>query len=571
MNQAARQRIFPGAISRDVEHQLEQARKHGLISQILKKNPAAFRGLEPPAYKIIGNRLGWIDVIRRMAPELPRINELVRQLQHDGIRHLFVLGMGGSSLAPEVFGAIFGRKSWLKSFTVVDTTAPSRLEAILKATDITKSFFIVSSKSGSTIETVSQYRFFFKRVKEARPLKAGNYFAAITDEGSELHRMARRNRFRETFLNPADIGGRYSALSFFGLVPAAFTRANLEDMIRSAEKYLDGLAAQPDDNDALQLGVLLGTASLQGYDILSFIASPRSAPFVPWIEQLVAESTGKSGKGIIPVDGENPEAWPAHAAGRVFVSYAFSGERQAIPLSTAAAGAKSPRVVIDLVDPHDIGAEMLKWEMATAVAATVLGINPFDEPNVSESKKNTTAIIGEGRSRRKVIPVPPLCSYDGFDILAAHNVGKINPASPTAVDIMHQFLQGMQRGDYLALLCYAEMTPATQELLASLRWALQEKTGLATLRGFGPRYLHSIGQLYKGGPAKGHFWVMQRDYPTDFEIPKMSLRFGQLIRAQAMGDVRAMLKRERPVLTISLRSHPAAGLRHLLKLVRDEL
>lgn len=564
-----KQRIFPGAVRHDYDVHLERGRKDHWVQALINKNPSIFKKQDAAAHKVIVNRLGWIDIIRRMPSELTRLESLVEEVRKSGAVHIFVLGMGGSSLAPEVFGKMFGRRSWLKSYTVVDTTAPSQLATALKAVDLTRSFFIVSSKSGTTIETVSQFRFFFRLVKQLRPLKAGNHFAAVTDEGSELHRMGRRNRFRQIFLNPADIGGRYSALSFFGLVPAAFTKAHLSAVLDGAQHYLHHLESSPDDNEALELGVLMGCAAARGYDKLSCLASPRLTPFVPWIEQLVAESTGKEQTGVIPIDGESLAAWSAPGADRTFVSLAMTGEKHLLPTSALTGKSPAPRAAITLPDPHALGAEMLKWEMATAIAAVVMGVNPFDEPNVSESKKNTTAIIQEGRRHRRVVPPVPLCVSDDIEIIAAADVkGITSRESLTAAEIMERFLSGAGRGDYFAVLCFAEMTPETEDLLARLRRAIQEKTGIAALRGFGPRYLHSIGQLYKGGAPKGHFLVIEREYPVDFDIPKLSLPFGRLIKAQAQGDIKALAKRKRPVVTVNVKTDPVAGLGHLLSLVR---
>lgn len=569
MVQKAGQRIYSGIIRRQYESYMERGRRSLWVRALIDKDPSIFKNRDENADKVIINRLGWIDVVRRMHAEIPRLEALVDDVRKSGVIHLFVLGMGGSSLAPEVFGKIFGRRSWLKSFDVIDTTAPSRLERLLKDVDLTRSFFIVSSKSGTTIETTSQYRFFFRLVKQARPLKAGNFFAAVTDDGSELSRVARRNRFRELFLNPADIGGRYSALSFFGLVPAAFTRAGLAEVVAGAQDFLHRLESSPGDNDALALGVLMGAAAAAGRDKLSCLASPRMAPFVPWVEQLVAESTGKNGTGVIPIDGEHLSAWSAAGPDRTFVSLAMTGEKH--PLSNSAMAGRSPlpRAAITLHDPQALGAEMLKWEMATAVAAVVLGVNPFDEPNVSESKKNTTAIIQENRRHRRAAPVEPLCDETSLDIMTASDIrGLAGQHGRTSAEIIARFLSEARRGDYFAILCYTEMAPEIGRLLDRLRLAIQERTGIATLRGFGPRYLHSIGQLYKGGAPKGHFLVIERQYPDDFAIPKLSLTFGRLIKAQAQGDIKALAKRNRPVVTVDVKTNPVAGLRRLVTLVR---
>ena len=375
----ARQILHEGGLKNEYDTRIEHVRSLNLVSEIIKKNLEVFGKREKSHQKIILNRLGWIDVVRRMPDRLERIENLVRQVKGAGLKHLFVLGMGGSSLCPEVFGKIFGRRSWLKSYNVVDTTAPGQIEAFLNKTDPKLSFYIVSSKSGSTIETISQFRFFFKKIKELRPLKAGSYFAAVTDEGSDLHRIARRNRFRETFLNAADIGGRYSALSFFGLVPGGFTKASLKDIVKSAGEFLEQLESSGNDNDALSLGVFMGVGALNGMDKVTFRASSTMKPFVAWVEQLVAESTGKEKKGIVPIEGEPAEGFLDCADDRIYVYYHLKGDPYPADFVKPKGNSKYPTVTIELDNPHALGAEILKWEMATTIASVVIGVNPGNQ------------------------------------------------------------------------------------------------------------------------------------------------------------------------------------------------
>jgi len=565
---SSRQTISPGAIHAEYTTQLSRTGKIDLVGQIISRNADVFKRPRAADRKVILNRLGWLDAIRKMPGELMRMERLVENVRSAGACHLFVLGMGGSSLGPEVFGNIFGRRPWLKSYTIIDSTAPSQLDAILKKTDLAKSFFIVSSKSGTTIETVSQFRYFFRRIKAIRPLKAGSHFAAITDPGSELMRIARRNRFRELFLNPPEIGGRYSALSFFGLVPAAFTRANLATLLRHAEQYLTYLDGHGKESDALELGVLIGCGARQGYDKLTFRASPKTAPFIPWIEQLVAESTGKELKGIIPIEGEPADMPTAASDDRLYLHYSFRRERRPAPSPMRSGARRPPLAVIELPDAHALGAEMVKWEMATAVAAIVLGVNPFDEPNVAESKKNTAVYIQESRKRHPRLAPPPLLTCGDCDIMTVSDVrgaDKIGDLPP--VEVFARFLAGLRRGDYLAILSYTEMAPEIEALLTRLREEIQKKTKIATLRGYGPRFLHSIGQLYKGGKPCGHFIVLEREYENDYDIPKMNLSFARLIKAQAQGDIRALQKRRRPVIVVNLKTNPVRGLNRLLDLI----
>jgi transaldolase/glucose-6-phosphate isomerase len=569
MPHSAKQKVFTGALKNEYETYLEKAHNINLIGEIIRKNPGVFNKREKSHQKVIANRLGWIDAIREMPNQLEKIENFVQQVRASGVRHLFVLGMGGSSLCPEVFGKMFDKRKWLKSYTVIDTTAPGMIDSILKKTDLGKSFFIVSSKSGSTIETISQYRFFFKRIKTLRPLKAGDCFAAITDDGSDLHRIARRNRFREIFLNRSDIGGRYSALSFFGLAPGAFTNANLREIVRRAGAFLDLLETKANDNDALTLGTLMGCGANRGFDKLIFRASPRTAPFIPWIEQLVAESTGKEKKGIIPIEGLINGASGGCADDCIYVHYRMRGERQPAQAAKNVDKNEAPRVVIETEEPHSVGAEMLKWEMATVAASTILGVNPFDEPNVAESKKNTAAIIKTKRSHRKIAPQPPLPDCGAIDIKSVSDIkGMRGKRKLTPEEILRKFLDGVNKGDYLSILCYTEMTPEIEERLVELRTAFEKEICAVTLRGYGPRFLHSVGQLYKGGSPKGHFLVLEREYRTDYKIPKLNISFGKLIKAQAEGDIRALKKRKRPLINIGLKNDPVAGLDRLLELVK---
>lgn len=552
------QRVLPGAIAAAVSTQQRKAVSSKIVSRILDRTPGLF-GKKGKAFEKIHNRLGWTDVVRFMAPKIPQIEKLVQYVKDSGLEHVVILGMGGSSLCPEVFGSVFGRQSWLKSFTIVDTTAPSQINQVLSTIDLTKSFFIVASKSGSTIETVSQFRFFFKLVKDKRPLKAGQYFAAVTDEYSELHRMARRNRFVETFCNPEDIGGRYSALSFFGLVPGAFTKMKLGKVLGEAESFLRQMEENPSDNDALELGVLMGAAALKGRDKLRFVASNKTAPFIPWIEQLVAESTGKDGKGIIPVEGDFRGVESDTLNDGLFVYYSM-GDKVPAPIKRST---HTPQIEIKIGEPAKLGAEMLKWEMATAVASSLMGVNPFDEPNVTESKKNTSKLLIGPRGPRKIVKLEPRCSIGDVDIMMAEGIPGLNAKRKFSADeVMGQFFRGVKPGDYVALLNYTSMLPNVERQLVPIRQAIAKKYNTTVLRGYGPRYLHSIGQLYKGGAPKGHFIVFEQEYEIDYEVPMMRITFERLIRAQAKGDIQALRKRRRPVVTVNLKSNPARGLKH---------
>jgi glucose-6-phosphate isomerase len=569
MTLLARQQVYPGLLKTAYMTQMERAGRANLVSEIINRNPTVFKTRQKTHQKVILNRLGWMEVIREMPGELERMENLVRQVREDGLLYVFVLGMGGSSLSAEVFGRIFGKKNWLKKYTIVDTTAPSKFESIVRDTDFVKAFFIVSSKSGATTETMSQFRFFFRKVKELRPLKAGRHFLAITDSGSDLHRIARRNRFREVFLNRSDIGNRYSALSYSGLVPGAFTRANLGRLLEGADERLRVMETKANDCDALKLGVLMGIGAKNGVDKLRFRTTADISPLAVWIEQLVAESTGKESRGIIPVEGDIKGGVESNDLMDIY--YSMRGEKKGDrQLPSAASTRESSHVSIEMPEILGIGAEMLKWEMATTVASSVMGVNPFDEPNVDESRKNTGAILHARRGPRKVVPVVPVTTYAGIDIVSTAGIkGLERKRKVSPEEVFTGFFAGIPKDHYISLICYTEMGPAIEQRLSQLRQMIESKYNVITLRGYGPRFLYSTGQLFKGGSQKGHFLVMEREYETDYDIPGQNISFGRLIKAQAQGDMKALRRRKRPVVNINLKLDPAGGLDYLMALVNS--
>lgn len=564
MTYISEQTIHPGELQKAFEGQLEKTRVTHPVSMIAARNISIFGQKKSAHQKLIVNRLGWIDIVDQIPAEIDRIERLAAQVKKDGFRHVLVLGMGGSSLFPEVMGDIFGHKRWLKSYGIVDTTSPDRLERILKHIDLFRTFFFVSSKSGTTLETMSQFRFFFRKIKEARPLKVGKYFAAVTDGNSELHRIGRRNRFREVFLNPPDIGGRYSALSYFGLAPGAFTGVDLKALLQAGHERLDYMKEHDGGCHAAELGILLAVGAKNGRDKVRFIADPTLGSFIPWLEQLLAESTGKNGKGIIPVEGRVNGGMKSDDL--IYVRFSIKGAaggRESIDLP-----ARAPIVSIKLPDTVSLGSEVLKWEMATTIASIIMGVDPFDEPNVAESKKNALAILRAPRGPRKSVTVAPVAVIGKAAILSFFGVkGADRRRQVTAEELFRLFLTNIRTGDYLAILCYTDSDDKIEQQLVAIRRILDEKYGIVSLRGYGPRYLHSTGQLFKGGCQKGHFLVLDRDYSTDYDIPTMNISFGRLIKAQAGGDIKAMKKRKRPIVHINLGFDPIAGLEELAELI----
>jgi hypothetical protein len=420
--------------------------------------------------------------------------------------------------------------------------------------DLTRTLFIVSSKSGSTVETQSQARYFFERLQTVTP-HAGRQFIAITDSGSVLEQYARDQEFRRVFLNPEDIGGRYSALSYFGMVPAALLGLPLAELAARAEALAEIARRDHESNPALLAGALLGAGARGGLDKLTFVASPVLAPVVPWIEQLVAESTGKSGLGVVPIEAEPPAELSAYGPDRIFCVLRQSSDTAAFSrLHAALENSDRPRIEIECGDPNDLAALFILWECITAAAGRVLDINPFDEPNVKESKDNTLRLLEGLRTSGRLETPAVQASTARFD-LATRSLPGLD------VDcLLASLLQGIAEREYLAFLHFGDRTPVAEAALQSMRQAACDATGVATLRGYGPRYLHSIGQLYKGGAPAGHFVLFLSSVARDLSIPGASQTFGQLLRAQALGDYQALAGRARPCLWVGLKDDPDTAL-----------
>jgi len=471
------------------------------------------------------------------------------QVVGDGLSDVVLLGMGGSSLCPSVFGQMFPRREGMRHFLVLDLTDPDAVSRIERTIDLTRTLFISASKSGKTVETLSHTEYFWQEVTASGD-GAGRQFVAITDEGSHLQKMASERAFRHVFVNPSDIGGRYSALSYFGLVAGALAGVPLPELLASAVAAEQLALGGWDDNPALELGLLLGTAAEAGHDKLTFIASPRMAPLVPWIEQLIAESTGKKGRGIIPIEGEPLAPEEQYGSDRLFVTMRFADEPDpAGAMRRSFEQDDIPFVEIVLNALPDIGGEFYTWEVATAIAGWVLDINPFDEPNVQESKDNTNRVLESVRPDGRLALPETVADAGAFRILKTPGMN----GSPASVgDLIGHWLLGVDRSQYVSLLAYVDESDRTEEVLARMRLYLLSRSRCATLRGYGPRYLHSIGQLYKGGPPVGAFMVMTSDPAEDRSIPGVPYTFESLKLAQALGDAESIAKRNRPLLHVHL-------------------
>jgi transaldolase / glucose-6-phosphate isomerase len=506
-----------GALAPAVAARLDRLRAEDVIERLWTHDHTLWK----PDPTEITNRLGWLHAVEVMTPELPRLRDFARGVVAEGFERVVLLGMGGSSLAPEVLYATCERQPGYPSLTVLDATDPAQIAAIEAAAPLDRTLFIVASKSGGTLETLSHLAYFLPRVRSV------TQFVAITDPGSALATIGREHGFREVFLNPADIGGRYSALTYFGLVPAALMGADLDALLTAAGAMTQA-CAQPDpaSNPGAYLGAVLGEAALAGRDQLTLVLPPSLATLGTWLEQLLAESTGKEGTGILPIEGE-PLGPPAvYSDRRLFVAI---GEAGRDPALDALAGAGHPvlRLPAAAVDGASaLGAEFFRWEFATAVAGHVLGVHPFDQPNVQSAKDATATILERG-----------LEAAAGSPMSATPLRDLINAAAP---------------GDYVAILAYVPRTAEVDARLQRVRLALRDRLRVATTIGYGPRYLHSTGQLHKGGPANGAFIEVVGDDPADLAIPGQPFTFGTLKQAQARGDLESLLARGRRVARATL-------------------
>ena len=512
----------------------------------------------------ITNRLGWLHTPRVMTGRLKQINNLVDAVRKDGYTHALLLGMGGSSLAPGVFRKTFGVSEGYLDLAVLDSTDPGAVLAFSERLDLAKTLFIVSTKSGGTVETFSFMKYFFNLTAERYgAAEAGRHFIAITDPGSALEELVAVHRFRETFLNDPEIGGRYSALSFFGLVPAALMGVDVKMLLDRAAGAADKeMLLEESHTDALSglyLGAAMGELARVGRDKLTFVFSPRIAGFGDWLEQLIAESTGKEGKGILPVVGEPLGGSAVYGDDQIFVYIHLAGDEVQDEEITHLGKAGHPIIRIGLPDVYDLGGQIFLWEMATAVAGHILRINPFDQPDVEAAKILAREMIVQYRGKGFLPDEVPLLRSEGIDVYgdcSAHSPG----------DALNIFLGSALPNGYIALQAYLQPIAETDAALLRLRCALRDRCRLATTMGYGPRYLHSTGQLHKGDGGRGVFLQLTADDPRDVPIPDemgqggSSVTFGVLKAAQALGDRQALLHTGRPVIRFHLGGDIAGGM-----------
>lgn len=536
---------LPDHLSSRVRDRLADMRRRDVVRRIWDRDPAVWSSGDEDRW------LGWLTLPMQPRDGLDRIRRLGVELKAEGIRDIVLLGMGGSSLAPEVFSSVIGRADGSPVLHVLDSTDPAQLLAAERAVDFRHTLFLVASKSGSTLEVNILKQYFFQRaVEQLGATEAGRHFVLTTDPGSKMALIAQQERFREVFDGIATVGGRYSALSNFGLVPAALVGIDVNTVLDRAAAMARQCSAEDDSNSAFELGVLLGELALNGCDKPTLIAPAAVAPFGAWLEQLVAESLGKQGKGILPVDGE-PLAEPElYGSDRVFVHFRSAGGPDAAMDSAVErlARAGHPVVRIDWADRHALGAEFFRWEFATAVAGAVLGVNPFDQPDVEATKVVTRRLATE---------------YERTGELPANQ-------RVSSVEAAADLIRELRQGDYFAILAFIQMNDQHRNALDAIRRLVRDATKAATTVGFGPRYLHSTGQGHKGGPDSGVFLLITCDDVEDVPVPGQKYTFGTIKLIQALADFEVLAARGRRICRVHL-ENVESGLRALHSVLHERL
>ncbi|MGA7548990.1 MAG: bifunctional transaldolase/phosoglucose isomerase [Candidatus Sulfotelmatobacter sp.] len=524
--------------------------------------------------------LGWLDIVEEQSAHLAEVRGLAKEVWSAGFKDALLLGMGGSSLCPEVLRMTFGKISGYPDLHVLDSTDPAQVKAFENKIDIARTLFIVSSKSGSTLEPNIFKQYFFELTKKAVGAdKAGSHFMAITDPGSKMQKVAEADRFRHVFFGRPSIGGRYSALSNFGMVPAAVIGIDTKKFLDRAQEMVEacGPSATVEQNPGAVLGIILGTAATTGHDKVTIVTSPDISDLGAWLEQLLAESTGKVGKGIIPVDREALAAPEVYGNDRVFAYIHTEHATDAGSEAKLAAIEKAghPVVRISMADIYDLGAEFFRWEIATAVAGSIIGIDAFNQPDVEASKIVTKDLTSQYEKSGSLPAEKPVVEDNGIKLFTdeknAADLARAAGGEKSLAAYLKAHLGRIGAGDYFALLGYIQMNAGHEKTLQAIRHAVRDRKHVATCLGFGPRFLHSTGQAYKGGPNSGVFLQVTCDDAVELPVPEQKYTFGVVKAAQARGDFEVLAQRGRRALRVHLGSNVDSGLRMLAAAVQKAI
>ncbi|MGE0475064.1 MAG: bifunctional transaldolase/phosoglucose isomerase [Nitrospirales bacterium] len=557
-----------GSIQAKVNQTLDEFRTQHVVQRLWAKDPTLWHQ-DPTHQSIIRNALGWLTVLDTQQAEIARLKSVADDVKKAGFQHILLLGMGGSSLCPEVSRMTFGVMPGYPELHVLDSTVPSQVRSFEQRVDLAKTICVVASKSGSTTEPLVFQKYFFERMRKTVGDKAGEHFIAITDPGSLLESLAKELKFRHILPGDPQIGGRYSALSNFGMVPAALMGVDVETFLKRAELMRQSCEASvpPKYNPGIILGTTLGLLAKAGKDKVTFVASPAFWDLGAWMEQLIAESTGKENKGIVPVDDEPLGDCNVYGTDRVFVYLRHESGVDSTQESKIAALEKAghPVIRVHMADPINLGQQYFLWEIATAMAGSILGINAFDQPNVQESKDYTKKYL-EAFTKTGMLPdSAPLLTDGDVKVYADEQNARAFKGLTSLEQVLTAHLDQVGQGDYVAINAYVERTDAVHASFQRIRAAIGHKKHVATTLGYGPRFLHSTGQLHKGGPNSGVFLQITCDDPTDLAIPGESYSFGVLKAAQALGDMQSLTSRNRRVIRVHLDGDVEKGLARLEK------
>ena len=576
-----RQSVSVGNFAPTVEKALNLIKDRDYVRRMWRKDTTVWKQ-EPSHQKIIQNSLGWLTVADSMLEHAKDLKAFAERVRSDGFQDVMLLGMGGSSLCPEVFRRTFGQIPGYPRLHVLDSTDPATVRSMEQAVDVAKTLFIVASKSGSTTEPHMFYQYFFDRVSKVKPDRPGANFVAITDPGSLLEQIAKEKQFRRIFQNPADIGGRYSALSFFGIVPAALMGLDIEEILERAVRAAHACErfVPCEENPGARAGAILGALASHRKDKVTFVISPPIDSLGLWIEQLIAESTGKEGIGILPVAGEPLGGPEVYGHDRIFVyitTQAFHSEEIEAKLAELQE-AGHPVVRHVMRDELSLGREFFLWEIATALAGSLMGINPFDQPNVQESKDNTKALLELYKKEERLPSQEVIWEQndsriygDGATRTTLQKIIEEKKGTGSLEDFIAAHMSRCKEGDYVAFTAYIMENEEHDRLLQLLRTHVRDSLRVATTVGYGPRFLHSTGQLHKGGSNAGVFIQITQDETEDLPIPGEPYSFGVLKQAQALGDFQSLSNRNRRAIRFHVGKDTKAGLNALLNAMQSAL
>jgi transaldolase / glucose-6-phosphate isomerase len=565
---------FSAPLTQAVQTTLKDWQASNKMARLWSGDPSLWTGDDEDKW------IGWLSIVEDRLAHLNELNDAAADVAKADFTHALLLGMGGSSLCPEVLKITYGRQPGHPELHVLDSTDPAQIKSVENQVDLAKTLCIVASKSGSTLEPNIFKQYFFERMQQTvGKEKAGQHFMAITDPGSKMQQVAERDQFLKIFSGRPSIGGRYSALSNFGMAPAAIMGLDLSKFLQRANEMVQACKPEvpTDQNPGAILGAILGTLGNLGRNKVTFITSPGIHDLGAWLEQLIAESTGKIGKGLIPVDREALGAPEVYGNDRVFVHLRLADELDTLQTQKLEVlrNAGHPVVEIELADTYDLGQEFFRWEIATAVAGSILQINPFNQPDV-EASKIVTRQLTEAYEKSGKLPEEAPLFDDGTiklftDERNAANLSKLAGSDRSLTGFLRAHLSQLNPGDYMALLAYIEMNSAHEESLQAMRHAVRDRKHVATCLGFGPRFLHSTGQAYKGGPNTGVFLQITCDDAIDLPVPRQKYTFGIVKAAQARGDFQVLADRNRRALRVHLPKDVEAGLEKLGQAVMDAL